>query len=371
MAPPAGYTDFYNLELQINYNNAYNPQLQAPLYSGAGTQPPQEEQAGWNESYSLLPTVQSPLGPTPIANAYTLLQARASLLGVNFYIKKAIIHQASLFKSSFPMPGSAKFPLWDNLATAGGNTFNNQMCSSPQETILLRGEASNLYRFEHSLRGIKDYLSDDTMSYFPATGFADAATFATTSVFDTLQQQIPFPGFTGFVPGTVTFTTNSDGSIASLSLVTGGTYPGVANGSYWFYLSGNSGQTIPAICYGTIAGNTFTAIATSSNFLGQGYVGTTGTIPTSNDPNGLPNYLSPSTYWANFMSCLISFVQSGTMRRISQSTYTAPQPTFPSGLSPAFLGVPTKCNRSMIQRVGNRQTGQIRLTKPARVRRGK
>lgn len=368
MAPPAGYNDFYELELQVNYNNSSNPQLQAPIFNTSGTQPPQEQQAGWTERYSLLPTVQSPLGPVPMANAYTLVQARAALLGINFYIKKAVVHQASAFKSSFPMPQSAKYPLFDGQASALGNSFANQLCSSPEEALLFRLEASNLYRSEHMIRGLKDYVADDSMSYFQATSFADAATFATTSVFDTLQQAIPIPGITGGAAATVTFTTNSDGSLASLTLGTGGTFPQVANGLYWFYVFGNAGQTIPALGYSTMTGNTFGALTLSTSFRGLGYSGTAGTIQLSNDPNGLQNYLPPSTYWANFISCLISFTQSGVTRRISQSTYTAPVPTFPSGMAAAFFGVPNKTNRCMLQRVANRQTGQIRLTKPARRR---
>lgn len=370
MAPPAGFTDFYELELQINYNNSANPYLQNFSAPGVQTQPPQERQAGWTERYSLLPTVQSPLGPVPLQNAYTLVQARAALLGLNFFIKKSVIHQASVFKSSWPMPGSAKLPLWDSLTDASGNSISTQLCSSPEETLMLRLEASSLYRWEHSIRGIKDYVADDTMSYFPATSFADAATNATTSVFDTIQQTVPIPGIGGGTPGTFSFTTNSDGSIATLTRVTGGTYPAATNGTYWFFISGNSGQTIPAIGYGTLAGGSFTTMNVYQYTRGSGYSGTTGTVPISNDPYGLPNYLTPAQYWNNFISCLISYTQSGTVERVSQGTYTAPLPTFPSGRAPAYVDTPEKCNRSMVQRVGNRQTGQIRLTKPARVRRG-
>lgn len=369
MAPPAGYTDFYELELEINYNNSNNPYLQ---FAGSGAvQPPQEKQAGWKEVYNLyLPTPPSGTN-LPIQAAYTLVQARAAVLGVNFYIKKAICHQASVFKSSWPMAGSAKYGVFDSTGGAGsGNPFSSgEYCSSPEETIMLRMEAGSLRRWEHQIRGIKDYMSDDTMSYFAATGYADAATFATTSVFDTLQQAIPASGFLGFTRATFTVT-NTNGSISSPVVVNGGVWPAVANGTYTCYYYSSSGYSVVAVGTITIAGNTVTSATINASFQGAGYTGTSVYVPVSNDPNGLPNYLSPSLYWGNLISCLIAYTQSGTTKRIAQSTYTAPIPTFPSGLSPAMLGSPVKCNRCMVQRVGNRQTGQIRLTKPARTRRG-
>jgi hypothetical protein len=194
MAPPAGYTDFYELELEINYNNSANPYLQY-FMSGSSIQPPQEKQAGWTERYNLfLPTPPSGTN-LPIQNAYTLVQARAALLGVNFFVKKAICHQASAFKSSWPMAGSAKYAIFDgtNTTSSGIPIPSGQYCSAPEEAILLRLEAGNLRRWEHIIRGIKDYMSDDAMGYIAATGYADAATFATTQVFDSLQQTFRFP----------------------------------------------------------------------------------------------------------------------------------------------------------------------------------
>jgi len=367
MAPPAGYTDYYVLELQINYNDSAMRYLQSP--TGATYQPPQETQAGWNESYGLFLSAPPNGTNLPLQNAYTLVQARAALLGLNFYIKKAICHQASVFKSSWPMPGSASKPLFDSLA-AYPLTNSNQYCSSPEETVMLRLEASNLYRTEHQIRGIKDYMSDDTMTYFPATGYADAATFATSQVFDTLQQTIPPPGLTGASPATVSFTLGTGNYVSGVTLLTAGSYPGVPNGTYPTYLPSTVGSTTVALGSVTINANVATAVAVSATLAGSGYQGTAGTIPVSNDPYGLPNWQAPSVYWANFMSCLISFTQSGTIRRIAQGTFSAPVPSFPSGLAPAYLNSPVKCNRCMFQRVGNRQTGQIRLTKRARVKRG-
>lgn len=365
MAPPAGYTDFYELELEINYNNASNAYLQ--YESGSNVQPPQERQAGWTERYNLYLTTPPSGTNLPVQNAYTLIQARAALLGINYYIKKAICHQASAFKSSWPMANSAKYPLFDSIAATTSATPipSAQYCSAPEETLMLRLEAGSLRRWEHQMRGIKDYLSDDAMSFFAATSYADAATFATTSVFDSAQQTIPVPGLTGAAKATFTVT-NTAGSISTPVLVSGGNWPQVADGTYSAFFFSDAGYTVPAVGTITIAGNVATAATINANFQGSGYTGTSVYVPLSNDPNGLQNYLTPATYWANFISCLISFTQSGTTQRIAQSTYTAPVPSFPSGLVPAIFGSPVKCNRSMLQRVGNRQTGQIRLTKPAR-----
>jgi hypothetical protein len=365
MPPPAGYTDFYELELKINYNNSSNPYLQ--YWTGAPLQPPQEKQAGWTERYLLRPATQSPLSSAPLGNAGYLIQARAALLGLNFYIKNAIVHQASVFKSSWPMPGTARYPIFDNIVNVSGSP-SAQYCSSPEENFLIRCEANSLYRFEHGIRGLKDYLSDDAMSFFPATSYADSTTLETTSTFDSAQTPIPNPAFQGFAQASFTVTL-ANGSISAPVLVGGGggSWPGAAAGTYPCYFYATTGYTIPAL--GTITLNS-SGVATSATinnaFAGSGYTSTNVFVPVGNDPNGLPNYLSPSLYWANFLSCLISFVESGTTRRIAASRYTVTQPTFPSGLAPAIFGTPVSCNRAMLQRVGNRQTGQIRLTKPAR-----
>ena len=93
--------DFYQLKLKINYNNAGNPYLQYGPQSGG--QPPEEFQAGWTEVYDMpiTNTIQQ-----NAANAFNLLAARASLLALNYYIFQAELHQASVFKSALPLPGS-------------------------------------------------------------------------------------------------------------------------------------------------------------------------------------------------------------------------------------------------------------------------
>ena len=121
MAPPTGYSDFFELELQINYNNSANPYLQGFSPASGGLQPPQEQQAGWTERYLL--NVALPVTSAPV-QAYALTQARAALLGLNFYIKKAVCHQGSVFKSSWPMPNFASMPLFDN--KANGSSLANQ-----------------------------------------------------------------------------------------------------------------------------------------------------------------------------------------------------------------------------------------------------
>lgn len=377
MALPAGYTDFYELILKINYNNS------ALLKGGVGSPqyaPPQAEQAGWTEAYQMIPLASPPApGNEPLQAAYTLGQARAAVLGVNYYIKSATFHQASVFKSNWPIAFFPTKPQWDSLAT--GANYQNQLCSSPEETLMFRLEAGNLRRWEHQIRGIKDYVSDDTMSYFPATSFADPATYAITVPFDSPQTAIPIPGTGGLSPANLTITVDGNGGIIGNILVTDtpGQYPAGNPGTYWAYVYQNPMPKVLALAQITIdnAGHA-TAMSTNWN-RGSGYQAGTAYIPVSNDCSpdgntlyGLPNYLTPATYWNNFLSCLISYTQSGTTRRISQTLWTAPnqQPSFPSGLVSQIFGTPNKCNRAMIQRVGNRQTGQIRLTKPARVRRG-
>lgn len=359
--PPAQYSDFYELELKINYNNSADFYLQDTVSLG---QPPQERQAGWTERYLL--NGQPPTA-LPLQNAYVLTQARAALLGQNFFIKNAICHQASLFKSSQPMPNFAKYGCLDSLSVST-NALSNQYCSSPEETILTRQECGNLRRYEHSIRGIKDYMSDDAMTYFAATSYADAATQAITFPFDTPAQAIPAPNSTGGTAATFSFTLTA-GVPSAPVLVTGGTYPGVANGTYFTYWNNPGGNGSGAFGTITFVSQAATAGTINASFAGTGYSGTVISPPLGNDPYGLPNYQLPSWYWANFLACLIAYTGSGTTRRISQSTFTGGTPTFPSGLVPVILGTLQKCTRTMFQRVGNRQTGQIRLTKSARKKR--
>ena len=361
--PPSGYRDFYELELKINYNNSPVKFLQGSSVLGTT---PEERQVGWTETYQLyLPTAPSG-SDLPLTNAYALVQARASLLGLNFYIKSAICHQASLFKSSWPMAFAAKYGTFDAQDTGASNT---QACSSPEETLILRLEAGTLYRWEHQIRGLKDYLVDDAMTYFPATSYSDGTPDARYLIFDALQTPLPNPAFNGFVDTTVNITA-ANGSVTGITMNTPGTYPGVSNGTYDAIILGPGGTGSGALGSVSITGGTASSVGFYAGYGGAGYVTGLGSLPARNDPNALPNYLPASTYWSNFMSCLLSYTQSGPIRRIAQSTYTVVQPTFPSGLAPAILGVPNKANRALYQRVGNRQTGQIRLTKKARVRRG-
>jgi hypothetical protein len=358
MAPPAGYTDFYELELKINYNNAASAYIQEFLT--AGLTPPQERQAGWTERYIL----NAPISNPPYAVAYNLTAARASVLGVNFYIKNAIIHQASLFKSGWPLPNFAKYGCFDNLATALTNT---QCCSSPEETILLRQESSNLRRWEESVRGIKDYMSDDAMSYFAAPSYYGGNPNPNnTSVFDTPAAAPVPPGLNGGTAATITVTlTNGVPAYSSVSVA--GNFPGILAGSWYGYMYPANGIGTPALVLVTVGGGaSVTLVSVSSFSTAQGWTGTSGTIYMGNDPNGLPNWQTPGWYWANLMSNLINYAASGTTVRVSSSSFTAPKPTFPSGLSPLIKGALANCTRSLFQRVGNRQTGQIRLTKPAR-----
>ena len=110
MGAPSGFYDFYELTLKINYNNANDPYLQGIANSSV---PPMERQAGWTERYI---SVIQPAGIFPLAAMYTLVQARAALLGLNFYIKSAVGHQASVFKSSFPLPNCASRGLIDSVS---------------------------------------------------------------------------------------------------------------------------------------------------------------------------------------------------------------------------------------------------------------
>ena len=182
--------DFYQLKLKINYNNAGNPYLQ--YGPQGGVQPPEEFQAGWTEVYDMpiTNTIQQ-----NAANAFNLLAARASLLALNYYIFQAELHQASVFKSSLVLPGSAKYGGWDNEAniTAGlplTAAYASQLCSNPQETVIIRQEAVSMRRWEKQLRGIKDYISDDSMSYFPASSWGPTQ----STLFDAVVPAIQLPG---------------------------------------------------------------------------------------------------------------------------------------------------------------------------------
>jgi len=358
MAPPDGFADFYELELKINYNNAAAASLQE--WSAAGLVPPMERQAGWTERYILNNAIAS---TPPYQAAYNLTAARCGVLGANFYIKTSIIHQASLFKSSFPLPNAAKYPPFDSLGTSNSDT---QACSSPEETVLLRQESSNLRRWEYQIRGIKDYISDDAMAYFLAPSYYGGNSPPNTSIFDTLASAPVPPGPNGGTPATITVTL-TNGVPAYSSVANAGSFPGVLAGAYYGYMYPANGIGTPALIQATIGGGaSITAIIVSTFSTAQGWTGTSGTIYVGNDVNGLPNWQTPGWYWANLMSNLINYTASGTTRRISSSRFSSPVPSFPSGLTPVIVTPLANCTRSLFQRIGNRQTGQIRLTKPAR-----
>ena len=364
--PPAGYSDYYILEYQINYNNSLVNSL---VGLGYASPPPQERQAGWNEAIYLNTPVTAAV---PLTAAYNLLAARCGILGVNFYIKKALIHWNSVFKSSFPLPNSATQGLWDaqtrGAVSVGTVNPPQQYCNTPEETILLRCECSDFRRYEHSLRGIKDYMSDDCINFISPSSYATTGGGGTTGMFDAAPQAIPMPNSTGGRASTWTVT-NTNGGITNPVLVNGGLYPGVAAGVYPCFFNGQNGQATRAFGSITING---AGVATSAvvypNYNGTGYSGVNVNVGLSNDPYGLPNYQPTAAYWANFMSCLIAYTGSGTIRRVSQTTYSGNvKPSFPSGIVPVILGTQLDaCTRVMFQRMGNRQTGQIRLTKPAR-----
>ena len=188
---------------------------------------------------------------------------------------------------------------------------------------------------------------------------------------DALQQALPMPNSAGGTPAQVTITV-SNGVVTSVNQSSAGTFPGVVAGTYPCFFTCPNGQITQAYGAITINGiNQSTGVTLSPGYGGTGYSGTVATVQVSNDPFGLPNYQTPSAYWANFMSCILAYTGSATIQRISPSTYTGtPKPQFPSGLIPAIVGnaldVTTRC---MFQRIGNRQTGQIRLTRKARVKR--
>ena len=238
---------------------------------------------------------------------------------------------------------------------------------------MIRNECANLRRYEYQIRGLKDYMADDAMTYFAAPSYFGGTSPPPTGVFDTAAQGFPFPNSTGGTAATFTYT--PVGGQATFPVVSNaGTYPGVANGSYFTFFTQPGGTGSGAFGYFTITGGVASAPNIYSWAQGSGYTGGLLTAPLSNDPYGLPNYQTPSSYWANFMSCLINYTGSGIMKRIPQGSFSSPVPTFPSGLAPALQNVAgiglQQCTRSLFQRVGNRQTGQIRTTRKARVKRG-
>lgn len=362
--------DFCQLKLKINYNNSGNPFLQyGPI---SGSQPPQEFQAGWTEVYDM-PSPSGPLQSTPnqtlatsAANAFNLIAARASLLALNYFIFSAEIHQASVFKSALPLPGSARYGGFDSnysgsLTTVDAPGYAGQLCSNPEETVIIRQEAANLRRWERQIRGLKDYVSDDAMSAFNALSWGPT----TTTVFDAAfalpqvppgTQQPPQQLSYNQLGGVVQKLSNSITNPTTYSLASAGTYP--------LSITDPTG----AGAYGTftIAGGIITTWSLTSG--GNGYTNPVVTAPLTADPGGLALYQSATALWANFAACLYAYTGSGQHQRVAN-------PAFPSGYMTQLSTTPPLTgyyltNRVLIQRIGNRQTGQIRLVSPARKKRG-
>lgn len=362
--------DFCQLKLKINYNNSGNPYLQ--YGPNTGVQPPQEFQAGWNEVYDF-PSPPGANQSTPnqtiqqsAANAFNLLAARASLLALNFYIFSAEIHQASIFKSSLPLPGSARFGGIDasyslTVATVDAPGYAGQLCSNPEETVIIRQESVGLRRWERQIRGIKDYVSDDSMSEFAASSWGPTQ----STLFDAVVPTIQIPGTAAGTAGVINFA-NVGGVLQKTGsgITSAGNYVNAAAGTYPLSITDPTGSG----AYGTftITGTAITAVSFTSG--GAGYTSPVVTAPVTADPGGIGLYQTVQTLWANFAACLQAYTGSGQHQRVANPSFPSGYMTQLNSTSPLSGFYPTQ--RVLIQRIGNRQTGQIRTTSKARVKRG-
>ncbi len=101
---------------------------------------------------------------------------------------------------------------------------------------------------------------------------------------------------------------------------------------------------------------------------GSGYTNPVVTAPVVADPGGIALYQQAAVLWANFAACLLAYTGSGQHQRVADAS-------FPSGYKTQLNDTPPlagfyQTQRVLIQRIGNRQTGQIRLVSPARKKRG-
>lgn len=359
--------DFVQLKLKLNYNNSGNPFLQyGPI---TGNQPPEEFQAGWTEVYDMPAPTGSPSQSLSVsaANAINLIAARASLLALNYYIKDAVIHQASIFKSGLPLPGSARFGgidgsyYQDQYGNVVVPSLSDQYCSNAEETIILRQESASLRSWERQIRGIKDNVSDDSMSSFPALSWGPTQ----STIFDAVFPAVQVPPGPISPPQQLDYKLVGTGLVKNSNTIVAPTaYTLAVNGVYPLSITDPTGSG----AYGTFTIAAGAITTWSFTMAGAGYTAPVVTAPLTADAGGLQLYQGRPALWANFAACLQAYTGSGQHQRVLNTS-------FPSGYMTQLNNTPPLAGyyatqRVLIQRVGNRQTGQIRLTSPARKKRG-
>jgi hypothetical protein len=239
--------------------------------------------------------------------------------------------------------------------------------------LLVRFEASNLRRWQHGLRGLRDsVVNDDAVRL---QGFS----FGSTVLGDDYPLQAPFIPVTTATAATFTLT-GLPGAIATIARNVNGTNLAQLSAPPGYFTSGtplnyalvtftdplNTGAG--AIAIATIVGGIVSAVTLING--GSGYsAGTTATLPISTDPLSLSPYCDPQAYFWNFYCAYASYCVSGPQIQVANAAFTSGY-MHQFNNSGVYSAAPYAVARVMPQGVRNRQTGQIRLRSKARVKRG-
>jgi hypothetical protein len=325
--------DFFRGHITINYNK---------LPSFAGSQ--QQSEAGWDEDYFF--PVSPGIDQTRI-NFRNLVAARAALLPLGCYIFRTGFNQASLFRSSYSLNGNAINPVLTSEEGASGNIGTTNDI-----------EAGALYRFENGAgrrwQRLITALRDDWvggMALFPGSFSYDPVS----------GMPAPQLATTGGVQATATATV-SGGAVNSVSITANGSGYLVAPNMF-FRGGGGSGVTTT-----TLTGGTVTSAGSLAGLTGFSGTPTVYIPPPQDEPFGLMAGQAPSTYIANFLSCVanycINFVSVRTPNAAFPSGYMTQGDTNPSGGTAGYTAT-----RVLYQRISDHDRGRIRTTNKGRRKR--
>lgn len=326
--------DFYRGSVTINYNRIFK----------GGAYSVQQYELGWSEEY-LLPLTPG-VGATR-QNMKNLVAARASLLPRNCYIFEAGFHQASVYRSMYDLNGYAKRGTWDNQEIASQII---EYCQDVDDGIQYRLEDGNGRRWNRLIRAIRDSWIFDMASVYGSYTY-DPVPAATTIQVAT----------TGGVQATGTATVLGGTLTGGAVTLGGGPYaspPSVA------ILGSNQTGSLNAV----LTGGVVTAINVVAGGTGYSVAPTLWLAAPQSEPWGLMAGQAPATLLQNFIACLanytINFKSIRTANAAFPSGYMTQGDTVPSGGTSGYVAT-----RALFQKIGNRQSGRIRVSSPARKKR--
>jgi hypothetical protein len=358
---------FWTFGMQFNYVNI-NPE--GVLAEGLG----------WKETFH----INSPSSDPPIALCQNINAARIALMANNVTVKRTTLSQSVRYRDQWPIGVVAN----TGLNTLGDiNDPSVGDCNAVQDALLIRFEGAGGRRWTRTIRGIRDAWIDDQTWLPSLTTLSYGTLVPPDTVVPTI---IPFNVATVGVAGVVTITVAGGVVTATVAstLGSGLAFNNNVNGTGNFYVTND---LAPGIENGSGSYTTLNIVLTAGSLTLLGTTFTAGTQLLNNgtytfvikpavQSNQLPYFLADSAYLLNFCAWMLPQSTVGLFQVINFNmamfdNNPTPTPGWPVksqtpyiNADPPFAGNPTgfPAARFMIERVTNRQTGRINLTKAAR-----